>query len=83
MPPLQIIGVNRIGDILYVDFTGRPAAPGQITWKVRGSSNLAFIVPDNLDSLSTVQTGQSANGIYKAAIDISTKGDRYFIRLEE
>ena len=79
----EIIGYTRTGDILYIDFTGRPAIPGQITWKVRGSSNLSFIAPDNLDSVSTVQTGQSANGIYKAAIDLSGKGERYFVRLEE
>jgi hypothetical protein len=79
----EITGVTRIGNILYIDFTGRPAIPGQINWKVRGSSNLSFIVPDNLDSVSTVMTGQSANGIYKAAIDISALGERYFVRIEE
>lgn len=79
----QIIGVNRIGNILYVDFTGRPAITGGITWKVRGTSSLADGFPDDLGSISTVQTGQSANGIYKAAIDISGRGERYFVRIEE
>ncbi|MEK7951608.1 hypothetical protein [Luteolibacter soli] len=79
----QIIAYTRSGDTLYIDFSGRADLYGINNWKVRGSNNLHDGFPDNLDSVTTVTTGQSASGIYKAAINIAGHGDQYFIRIEE
>ncbi|MEK7951607.1 hypothetical protein [Luteolibacter soli] len=79
----QIIGCSRVGNVLYIDFSGRPANPGEITWKVRGSNNLHDGFPDNLNSVTGIYTGQAPSGIYKAVVNITGHGDPYFVRIEE
>ncbi|MEK7953218.1 hypothetical protein [Luteolibacter soli] len=76
-------GVSRIGNTLFIDFSGSANKFGINPWKIRGSSSLDGGFNDNLDSATTVVTSMSASGIYKAIIDISGRGDRYFVRIEE
>jgi hypothetical protein len=73
----QVKAVSRVGNTLYVDFTGRPDV---VTWKVRGTSSLAAGFND---ILTGVMPGPPGTGIHKAIIDLTGRGDRYFIRIEE
>ncbi|MCW1884636.1 hypothetical protein OKA04_07820 [Luteolibacter flavescens] len=78
-----ITGYSRIGDKLYIDFSGQANRFGISNWKVRGTDSLEDGFRDDLGSVTTVMAGMSASGIYKAIIDISGRGDRYFVRIEE
>ena len=73
----EVTSVVRSGNTLYVDFTGRPDV---VAWKVRGTSSLAAGFND---ILTGVMPGPPGTGIHKAIIDITGRGDRYFIRIEE
>ena len=73
----EVKAVSRVGNTLYVDFTGRPDV---VAWKVRGTSSLAAGFND---ILTGVMPGPPGTGIHKAIIDITGRGDRYFVRIEE
>lgn len=79
----EILAYSRSGNKLFIDFTGRANDQGISTWKVRGTSSLEAGFPDNLGSVTTMMSGLSGSGIYKAIIDITGRGERYFIRIEE
>ena len=81
--PLEIHGVSRSGNTVFIDFSGSALPLGTGSWKVRGTSSLEAGFNDNLDSATTVIKSMSNSGIYKAIIDISGRGERYFVRIEE
>jgi hypothetical protein len=74
--------VSRSGNFLYIDFTGEASPLGTKNWFVRGTSSLADGFTDNLDSVTTVVKSMSGSGIYKAIIDLTGRGDGYFVRIE-
>ena len=79
----QIHGVSRSGNTLFIDFSGSASRLGTKNWLVRGTSSLEAGFTDNLDSATTVIKSMAGSGIYKAVIDISGRGERYFVRIEE
>lgn len=79
----EIFGCARIGDTLYIDYSGPANEVGYAPGRFRGTASLENDFPDNLGSVTTVMTGQSGSGIYKAIIDVTGRGDRYFVRIEE
>jgi len=79
----QIHGVSRSGNTLFVDFSGSASPLGTKNWLVRGTSSLEAGFTDNLDGATTVVTSMSGSGIYKAIVDITGRGESYFVRIEE
>jgi hypothetical protein len=79
----EILGFSRSGNTLFIDFTGAANPFSASFWKVRGTASLTDGFPDDLGSVTTVMAGQSGSGIYKAIIDLTGRGDRYFVRIEE
>jgi hypothetical protein len=80
--PPEIHGISRSGNTLFIDFSGSASPYGTKNWLVRGTSSLADGFPDNLDSATTVIKSMSGSGIYKAIIDLTGRGERYFVRIE-
>lgn len=78
----QVHGVSRSGNTLFIDFTGIASPYGTKNWFVRGTTSLADGFPDDLTSSTTVIKSMSASGIYKAIIDLTGRGERYFVRIE-
>ncbi|WP_193213663.1 hypothetical protein [Luteolibacter marinus] len=79
---LEVLGVERVGDKLYVDYTATANSIGLAYGAVRGTSSLEDGFTDDLSAVTTKMASQSAAGIYKAIIDISGRGDRYFVQIE-
>lgn len=80
--PPEIHGISRSGNTLYIDFSGQASPYGTKNWLVRGTSSLADGFQDDLDSATTVIKSMSGSGIYKAIIDLTGRGERYFVRIE-
>lgn len=78
----EIFGSARIGDTLYLDYRGPANEVGYGPGAFRGSASPEGGFTDDLGSRTTVMAGQSGSGIYKAIIDVSGLGDRYFVRIE-
>ena len=61
-----------------VDFA---AAPHRSGWDFRGGSDPGGDFPDDLDPFATVIEAPPDAGIYKAKIEVSGRGPRYFVTL--
>ena len=80
---VEVLGVARVGDTLYLDYSAAANDLGVSYGVVRGSSSLEDGFTDDLSAVTTRMGSQSTAGVYKAIIDISGRGDRYFVRIEQ
>ena len=79
---IEVYKVAREGNLLYIDFAAKPRR--STPWGLKGTADLAAGFTDDLASPGNgVTEGPPGAGIYKARIDISGKGAKYFVRIEE
>ncbi|MES2920226.1 MAG: hypothetical protein V4819_01675 [Verrucomicrobiota bacterium] len=77
---MNVTNLQRIGNYLMLDIAAVPGTSG--TWKVKGTADLANGFPDDLTASSTVIEGPPKTGVYKVKVDVSGRGERYFVRIE-
>lgn len=75
---MEVPHVERIGNLLMLDLYATPI-PGHI-FKVKGTDDLNNGFPDEVPFIAI--EGPPGSGIYKLQVDISGKGERYFVRVE-
>jgi hypothetical protein len=75
---VEAFRVERTGDHVMIDFA---APPRRGSWTIRGGTDPGGAFPDDLNSFTTVIEGPPGTGIYKAKIDVSGRGPRYFVTI--
>jgi len=75
-PRISITATSIVGNSYTLHFT---APPGLSGWRIAGSSDLMSF-PDDLTPSSSIS--ETSPGSYTATVDISGRGQRYFIRLQ-
>lgn len=78
-PALKILSTVRTGNTMTVDFAGDP---GIDAWRVMGTADLANGFTEDLTAVSEFIPGTAGSGIQQVIVDVSGKGDVYFVRVE-
>lgn len=77
---LRVTNVELMESAFQIDFTGPPNT-ASTAWRVKGSSSLINF-PDDLTALSTITEMPAGSGNYRAVVDVSGRGPKYFVRIE-
>ncbi len=77
---IELTRMERIGDDMMLDIAARPDQLAN--FKVKGTANLAGGFHEDLTSTAVVVEGPANTGVYKVKVDVSGRGPKYFIRVE-